>query len=135
MQVILKNDEILIERLIRWIQQMQYILDNRRDLYWTRCEMKKGRVITNPLSVVKKRFKEWFIDRAQKVLEAISNGIEQEIDWIEHRDILDWVCFEIDMQGEKSYKDLRESKKDITIQCRDNYEAFEGMIEVHRRFI
>jgi len=135
MQITIHDKAILIERLEKWIEKMQYILDNRRDLYWTRCEMVDGQVVTHDFSWSKNLFKEQFIDRHQRTLDAIKEDKLQNIDWIDYRDVLYWVCFNIDMLDYVSYKHLRESHRDLTIRLTGDTERFEGFIQTHMQFV
>ena len=129
MNIIINDKETLIKRLYKHIETQQYILDNKRDMFWSKCEMKNGRVIANTLKTVKKRFKEGWIDRYKQVLESLESNNIQNVDWIDKRDVLYNVGFEIDMRGEKSYKILRMSNKDIIINCKKDKEYFEKDIK------
>lgn len=135
MKITIHDKAILIERLEKWIEKMQYILDNRRDLYWSCCEMVERHVVTHPLSWSKNLFKTHFIDRHRRTLDAIRGDNLHFIDWIDYRDVLYWVCFNIDMLDYVSYKQLRESHRDLTIRLTGDAKKFERFIECHTQFI
>ena len=136
MNITIHDKAILIERLAKWIESMQYVHDNRRDMYWRRCEMVKGKVVVHPSpSWSKNLFKTGYIDRHQKTLDAIKENNLHNIDWIDFRDVLYRVCFGIDMLGSVSYKQLRESHQDLTIHLTGDTEKFETFIKSHTQLI
>ena len=134
MSVKIQNKEILIKRLNKWIKTLQYVLDNKRDLFWSSFEKKKGQLVFISKKEAKLRFQDLFIDRYKIVLHSIETN-NLDIDWIEYRDVFYWLCFNIPLLGEKSYKKLRESKKDLLIQLYKDDDCFENFLKVQTRFV
>jgi len=130
----IQDKEILIQRLNKWIKTLQYVLDNKRDMFWSSFEKKEGQLLFISKKEAKSRFQNLFIDRYKFILHAIETN-NLDIDWIEYRDVFYWLCFNIPLLGEKSYKKLRESKKDLIIQVYKNDEYFESFLKVQTRFV
>ena len=135
MNSVLTNGAILINRLEQWLEAMQDVHDNRREIYWSRFESVKGKVVSMTLAESKRRFKNQMIDRAQTVLDAINNCTAPSLDWIEYRDVLYHTGFEIDMLGFKSYKALRESNKEIMVGYKGSDTEFATTLKYHEQFI
>ena len=135
MNIIINDSEILIDRLNEWIKTMEYILENRRDLFWSIHETVRGKVITHSIEWSKDLFKTNRIDRYKKALEAIKTNNLHNVDWIDYRDVLYWVCFDIDMLNKVSFKALRQSNQDITIRLKGDTEKFKGFIKYQKQFI
>jgi len=135
MNIIINDSEILIDRLNEWIKTMEYILENRRDRFWRIHESVNGEVITHSTKWSKDLFKTNRIDRYKKALEAIKTNNLHNVDWIDYRDVLYSVCFEIDMLNKVSFKALRQSNQDITIRLKGDTEKFKGFIKYQKQFI
>ncbi len=135
MEAYIDNKKILIGRLNSWIEAMEYVLQNRRDLFWSRYGFKNGKIIHIGINRFKEAFKKQFIGRYEIVLKAIETNQIHELDWIEYRDVLYNVCFSIDMLGKKSYKALRESEQPIMIDVKGVAQLFKNSVMVHKQFI
>ena len=131
MDIIIENIDLLKSRIKDFVEASEYVLKNRKDLYWSTHEAVKGGVRKVSFLSVKKAYKEGCIDRYNRVLKCLESNTLSQVDWIEVRDVLYWVCFEIDMKGEKSYKTLRESTKDIVITEVKSQEQFEENKRIH----
>jgi len=135
MNITIYDSETLINRLNEWIKTMEYVLENKRDDFWKIHEAVKGKVITHSIKWSKDLFKTNCIDRYKKALEAIETNNLHNVDWIDYRDVLYSVCFDIDMLNEVSFKALRQSNKDLTIRLKGNKEKFEGFIKYQKQFV
>lgn len=135
MEAYIDNQKILVGRLKSWIEAMEHVLQNRRNLFWSRYAMKQGKVVHVGINSFKKAFKKQFIDRYATVLKAIETNQIDELDWIEYRDVLYNVCFSIDMLRERSYRALRESEKPIMIDVKGVAQAFKNSVMVHKQFV
>lgn len=135
MRIIIENVNLLKKRLKIFIRASEYVLKNKRDMYWSRWEMKKGKIRSVSLTESKRRYKEMCINRYNDVLHCLESNDFSKIDWIEVRDVLYWVGFQIEMKNEKSYMALRDSRKDIVITVYKTPEQFEENVRIHSQFV
>lgn len=106
-------------RVMAFIGTAASVLNDRQEFLWSSFVMKDGKCRRVSLATTKKNFKAQWIDRFQKVLDCLNSNDLTTIDWIDLRDVLYAVLYEINMQGEKSMKALRVSEKDIIIEVKE----------------
>jgi hypothetical protein len=135
MRIIIENVNLLKKRIKTFIRASEYLLKNRKEMYWSRWEMKRGKIQNVSLTKSKRRYKELWINRYNEVFYCLESNDFSKIDWIEVRDVLYWCGFQIEMKNEKSYKALRESRKDIVIAVAKSPEQFEENVRIHSQFI
>jgi len=116
-------------RILAFIDVAEKVLNERKEFLWSVFEMKNGKCQRVSLSTAKKRFKAQCIDRYREALDCLNSNDFSKVDWIDLRDVLYNVLYAIDMQGEKSMADLRQSKKDIIIEVYKDEDAFSDDLE------
>jgi len=133
MKVIIENVTLLKDRLADFISIAKQVLNHRREFLWSSFEMEKGKCRRVSLTTSKKRFKAQFIDRYTNALQCLESNDFNQADWIDLRDVLYHVCYTINMQGEKSMKAFRESKKDIVIEVNGDIDYFVESLSVFKK--
>ena len=130
MNVYIQDVSKLRLRILAFMGTAKNVLNNRREWLWTSFVMKNGKCRRVSLETAKKNFKAQWIDRYQKAFDCLGTDDFTTVDWIDFRDVLYTVLYNINMQDEKSMKALRDSKKDIVIEVYGNDDAlFNNVLE------